>query len=158
VIDAARANLDSIRVLPAHNIRGLALSSDGEKLLISHQLLSSHAHTTVDDIHWGNLMENNLRYLQIEAVLAQDSDLFRASQVFPLGDVNEGAADPAGVIVSSEGKVVVALGGIGKVAIGSETNYVFDRVSTGEHPSELTLSADGQKVYVINAFGDSVSV
>src|SRR5262249_14504837 len=43
VIDPARGTVESDRTLPAHNIRGLALSADGTRLLVSHQVLSGQA-------------------------------------------------------------------------------------------------------------------
>ncbi|HLJ10235.1 MAG TPA: YncE family protein, partial [Planctomycetaceae bacterium] len=53
VIDVSSGELESVRELPAHNIRGLAVNADGSRLLIAHQILNSLARTTPDDVHWG---------------------------------------------------------------------------------------------------------
>ena len=39
VVDPARGTLESVRTLPAHNIRGLALTPDGRTLVVAHQVL-----------------------------------------------------------------------------------------------------------------------
>src|SRR5262249_56559808 len=61
VVDPARGKAESVRALPAHNIRGLAASPSGESVLVAHQILNALATTSRDDIHWGNLLTNNLR-------------------------------------------------------------------------------------------------
>jgi DNA-binding beta-propeller fold protein YncE len=61
VIDLGRTEIESVRTIPVHNIRGLTLSRKSGALLVAGQTLNRHAQTTVDDIHWGNLMANNLR-------------------------------------------------------------------------------------------------
>src|SRR5262249_14368784 len=61
VVDVERGEVESVRELPAHNLRGLALSGDGTRLLIAHQTLNPKIRTDFDYIHWGNLLTNNLR-------------------------------------------------------------------------------------------------
>ena len=61
VVDPERGEVESVRSLPGHNMRGLALSDDGKRLLVAHQTLNPLANTTRDDIHWGNLATNDLR-------------------------------------------------------------------------------------------------
>src|SRR5262249_51232050 len=68
VLDPARGEVESVRVIPAHNIRGLALSGDSRQLLVSHQVLSARATTALNDIHWGNLLTNNLRELPLDGL------------------------------------------------------------------------------------------
>src|SRR5262245_57775572 len=46
IIDLERFAVDGVRQLPAHNIRGLALSPDGKKVLVAHQILNDLAETT----------------------------------------------------------------------------------------------------------------
>src|SRR5207237_7343012 len=65
VVDLGEGEVESVRSLPGHNIRGLALSSDGRQVLVAHQLLHTHARTTFDDVHWGNLMTKNLPLLSL---------------------------------------------------------------------------------------------
>src|SRR2546421_620922 len=94
VVNVQRAAVESVRSLPAHNIRGLALSRDG-RMLLAHQHLSALAHTTRDDVHWGNVVTNQLRSLRLSAVLAPAADALADEDVQPLGDVDRGAGDPA---------------------------------------------------------------
>jgi hypothetical protein len=51
--------------VPGHNIRGLALSADGKRALITHQVLYPYADTTLNEVHWGNLLTNNLRSVPV---------------------------------------------------------------------------------------------
>src|SRR5262249_18742513 len=60
-VDLGRGEVRSVRTLPAHNIRGLALSGDGRDLLVAHQTLNGRANTSFDDVHWGNLITNVVR-------------------------------------------------------------------------------------------------
>jgi hypothetical protein len=61
VVNLARDSLDSVRSIPSHNIRGLALTPDGRSLVVAHQTLSKLARSTFEDVHWGSLVGNHLR-------------------------------------------------------------------------------------------------
>jgi YVTN family beta-propeller protein len=158
VVDIGRGQVDSVRSLPAHNIRGLALSQDGKELLLAHQALNGRAATTFDDVHWGNLLTNNLRVLPLHDVLKPDADLLRASRLHYFGDVGSAAGDPARMAVAGDGKVVVTLAGVGEVALGHEKEYRWQRLRVGQRPTAVVLSPDGRWAYVGNQFADSVSV
>ena len=49
--------------LTAHNLRGLALVSGGDRVAIVHQELHSGMHTSSDDIRWGVFLTNSVRLL-----------------------------------------------------------------------------------------------
>lgn len=158
VVDTRTGEVESVRRLPAHNIRGLALSQDGKRLLVAHQILSELASTSVPDIHWGNLMTNNLRLLDLAIVLNPKKDLLCDSHLEHLGDVGHGAADPAGVAVCPDGKVVVALSGVGEIAIAGKPGADWHYVEVGARPTALRAAPDSRTVYVANTLGDSISV
>jgi YVTN family beta-propeller protein len=158
VIDPTRGEVESDRLLPAHNIRGLAPSADGTRLLVSHQLLRSLGTTSRDDIHWGNFLTNCLRELSLASVLDPRADLLRGSRLHHLGDVGRGAGDPAGVAALPEGKAVVALAGVGEVAIGGGTEGSWQRVSVGRQPTAVALSPDRRRAYVANTLADSITI
>jgi YVTN family beta-propeller protein len=158
VVDLGRGEVDSVRTLPAHNIRGLALSADGKDLLVAHQVLNSLAETTRTDIHWGNLISNNLRVLPLADVWTPGADLLRGSRLQLLGDVGQGAGDPAGVAVTSAGKVLVALAGVDEIFLGSERPGNGTRLKVGRRPTAVVVSPDQGRAYVANTLGDSVSV
>ena len=158
VVDTRTGAVDSVRQIPGHNIRGLALSQDGKHLLVSHQILSSLATSSLDDIHWGNLLTNNVRFLALSAILNPREDLLRGSRLLYLGGPDRGAADPADVAAGPEGRFVVALAGVGEIAVTREGDTDWQRVTVGQRPTALALHPDGLQAYVANTFGDSVSV
>ncbi|AGA31468.1 YVTN family beta-propeller repeat protein [Singulisphaera acidiphila DSM 18658] len=160
VVDRVRAALDSVRNLPAHNIRGLALTSDGRSLIVAHQRLHRQARTDFEDVFWGRFVTSHVRYLSLAAVLANGSDqeLLRDSDLLNLGEPYSGAGDPAGLVCGSSGAVVVALGGVGEVAVERSRLGQFRRYGVGPRPSALALPPEGKVVYVADAIGDQVSV
>jgi YVTN family beta-propeller protein len=157
VVDVRRGEVRAVHALPAHNIRGLALSRDGQDLLVTHSLLGGRARTSFDDIHWGNLLSSHLRALPLAGVLAPGADVLRDSHSLPLGEVTRGAADPEGVAIAPDSTAVVALGGVGEVAVGPGPDG-WQRLVVGHRPTAVVLSPDGRRAYVANAFADSVSV
>lgn len=158
VVDLGRGAVESLRTLPAHNIRGLALSDDGKELLVAHQILNGQAQTTFDDVHWGNLMTNNLRILTVASVLDPKADLLRGSRLVQLGDVNQGAGDPAALVLGSAGTAIVALGGTSEVTWGPLNRGNWNRLRVGRRPTALAVSADRQRAFVAGTFADSVTV
>jgi YVTN family beta-propeller protein len=158
VVDVEHGAVESVRALPVHNIRGLALSADGRRLLMAHQVLNPLAQTTRDDILWGNLLTNNVRALPLAGLLDPKADLLHDSELYHLGDVDHGTGDPAGIAVGADGRMVVALAGVGELAIGSERGDGWRNVAVGSRPTAVVLSPDGQRAYVANTFADSVSV
>jgi len=158
VIDAESDKLESVRALPAHNIRGLALGRDGKELLVAHQTLNGLAHTTFDDVHWGNLLTNNVRVLQMARVLSPAADLLEGSRLHYLGDVGRAAGDPARIVRTPGGTTMVALAGVGEVAIAQEASYIWQRVAVGRGPGAIVVGPKSDRAYVANEFSDSVSV
>ncbi len=158
LVELRKQALESVRQLPAHNIRGLALAADGKTLLVAHQMLNPLARSTFDDLHWGLLISNHVRVLRLDAVLNPAAELLRGSGRFELGDVGKGAADPSGLVVDSRGNLIVALGGVNEAAITRGTGQPLRRVAVGHRPGAMTISRDGQFVYIANALDDTLSV
>ena len=104
VVNWKDGKVESDRLLPAHNIRGLTLNTDGTRLLISHQVLNSRASSSRDDVHWGNLLTNGVRELRLASVLDPKADLLLDSRLHRLGDVGRGAGDPASVTICLAGR------------------------------------------------------
>jgi YVTN family beta-propeller protein len=103
------------------------------------------------------LITNALREIPLADVLDPNADLLRESRLHRLGDVGSGAGDPAAVRALPGGGVVVALAGVGEVAIGGGKG-AWRRLPVGRRPSALAVSPDGGSVYVANTHEDSVSV
>ena len=155
VVDTERGVVDSVRSLPGHNIRGLALSGDGKQLLLTQQVLAEDTPTRTDDIRWGNVITNGVRFLSLEDVLRPDADLLRHSHFHLLGEFRRGAADPSGLAVVA-GKPIVALAGTGEVAIGSQPRGDWPRLRIGRRPTALARA--GRRVFVTDTFDDTVTV
>ncbi len=158
IVDVAQAKIKLLRKLPGSNIRGLALSPDGKKLLVSHQILTNLAETTHNDIHWGILMTNLLRWLELARLYGPEDELLKNSHVHLLGDPGNAASDPAGVAINAASDVAVALAGVGQLALGNEVEYGLRRMKVARRPTAVVFSPDGRQVYVANTFADSISV
>jgi cytochrome c peroxidase len=158
IIDAPRMQRMHLRTFPSHNIRGLAISPDGKMLLVAHQMLNELAHTTNNDVHWGLLMSNDLRWLPLDSVLSPTADLYKGAHMHPLGPAGNATGDPSGLAVTPQGTVVVTLGGIDELALGVENDFSLQRVGVGRRPTAVTVSGDGQRAFVANTLADSISV
>lgn len=158
IVNCADGRIAAMKTIPAHNIRGLAWSTDGNWLQVSHQTLSPLAHTTLEDIHWGSLVSNVLRSLPLSALDAQDADILKRSQLISLGDVGKGAADPAALVIAKNGTAYVALAGVGELAWGHLDKSDFRRVRVGIRPTALLADPNSEHVYVADSFGDSIFI
>jgi YVTN family beta-propeller protein len=156
VVDAAKGELHHVHELPAHNIRGLAVYNG--RLLLTHQRLSASAVTDFDDVHWGNLITNNLRLLRLEALNRSGANLLSGGDLYYLGDIGHAAGDPAGLSVTSSGTIVVALAGVDEIAIRAEKATGWKRLKIGQRPTAMTVTRDGNRAYVANTNSDSISV
>ncbi|MFP6899769.1 MAG: hypothetical protein VCA36_02430, partial [Opitutales bacterium] len=58
--------LVSTRVLPGHNVGGIALAPNGIDLLFSHQALNPYVPTVRPRVFWGSVMQNGLTSLAIK--------------------------------------------------------------------------------------------
>lgn len=146
------------RSFPGHNVRSMLVTADGQKLLVAHQMLNDLAHTIRNDVHWGMLMSNDLRWLNVESVLAGGKELYFGSHMHPLGEAGRGAADPAGIAMSKSGTVVVALAGTNEVAMGKESDFSLFRLKVGKRPTAVAITPDGASALVANMFDDSISI
>ena len=159
LLDGRRGDVRQKRVIPGHQLRGMGLLENGKRLVIAQQVLNPLARTDDNDVHWGILMSNDLRWLKLTALLDPQSDLFDQSHMTPLGEASHGAADPAGLVVVGEDSplVVVALAGVGEIAYGRPTDYVFRRMRVGRHPTAVA-ARDRRRIFVADTFDDTISV
>lgn len=158
LVDLDQFAYRATRAFPAHNIRGLVSSIDGSMLIVAHQMLNDLAHTTRNDVHWGLLMSNDLRWLRWESVLTADKDIYAGAHMHPLGEAGSATADPAGLAVAATGQVVVTLGGVGEVALGRESDFSLYRLRVGRRPTAVVVNASGTRAVVANTFDDTLSV
>jgi mono/diheme cytochrome c family protein len=158
VVDLDSGKIVLTREFPGHAVRGLALSPDGEMLLASHQMLNPDAHVNQSDIHWGLLMSNDLRWMRLTSLLDPQRELYAGGRVHPLGVPGRGGADPAGVAITPGGTVIVCLGGVNQVMLGTQDDLSLLPVGVGRRPTAVTLLGDGNRAVVVNTFDDSLSV
>jgi len=157
LVNVSQAKIEIVRSIPGHNIRGLAWSSDGRRLFVSHQTLNPLAYSSPDDLHWGSVVSNVVRSLDLDALERPETDVLAGSELFPLGDVGNGAGDPASLAVTKDGTVYVALAGVGEVAATPADMAALHRLRVGIRPTALAASADGVEVYVADMFGDAIT-
>jgi DNA-binding beta-propeller fold protein YncE/mono/diheme cytochrome c family protein len=150
--------LNGMRRFPGHNIRGLGVSANGQMLLVAHQMLNELAHTVRNDVHWGLLMSNDLRWLRLDNILQGGADLYSGAHMHPLGEAGSATGDPSALQVAESGTVVVALGGVGEIALGKEDDFSLRRVKVGRRPTSLLIREAQNQVLVLNRLDDSVSV
>ncbi len=157
VIDLSQDRVERVLELPAHNIRGLAVTADGSHLLVARQSLDPFARANRDDVVWGGLMSNSLVSLRLADIRSPTGNMLAAMRTLDLGDFSTPSGDPQKVIVGASGEVIVAVGGVGRVAIGQHTWPRLDHVKVGRRPRALASGSDG-RLYVANTLSNSISV
>ncbi len=158
IVDMEKHHLVHVREFPGHNIRGMRVSPNGEMLIVAHQMLNELAHTVRNDVHWGLLMSNDLRWLKLDAVLTPGTDLYENAHMHPLGEAGSATGDPAGLTLTTKGAVVVSLGGVGEIAIGKEDDFSLYRIHVGKRPTAVVADRDARFLYVANTFDDEISI
>jgi YVTN family beta-propeller protein len=156
VIDVKQWKLLGIRDLPAHNIRGMCIS--GTQLVLAHQRLNPEAQTTFDDVHWGSVITNNLRFVSIERLLNPRDDVLKDGSLSYLGEVGQAAGDPTALARTDDGTHIVCLAGVNEVAIKAPRDAKWTRLPTGARPTAMVLSPDSRRAFVANTLDDTISV
>jgi YVTN family beta-propeller protein len=158
IVEPDTWKLVGVREIPAHNIQGMSVTPDGRMLAIAHQMLNDLAHTVRNDIHWGMLLSNDLRWVPLNAALDPKVELYAGAHMHPLGDPGRGGADPSDLAITSGGLAIVSMGGADQIALGSEQDFSLRRIAVGRRPTALAVSRDEKLAYVANTFDDSISL
>ncbi|MCU0876694.1 MAG: c-type cytochrome [Pirellulaceae bacterium] len=158
IVDPAVQKLVDTRQFPGHNVRGVRTRPDGKMLVVAHQMLNDLAHSIQNDIHWGLLMSNDLRWLEVDSVLAGGEKLYYGAHIHPLGDPGKGGGDPGGLAAAPDGTVCVSLSGVNQIALGKENDFSMQRIRVGRRPTAVAFSPDSRQLFVANTHDDSVSV
>ncbi|MCY2984553.1 MAG: c-type cytochrome [Planctomycetota bacterium] len=139
------------------SIRGLSVF--GKDLVTLHAMLNEFSRTDQNEIHWGVLMANDIRLVDIDLLLKERGDkIYVGGRVNPVGVPGNGSAEPTSMAVHSSGKVAVSVGGTDMLAIGQTDGYTYKYIPVGRYPSSAAWSSDGLTVYVANQFDDTISV
>lgn len=157
IVDTDDWKLSAIKKIPGHNIRGLAID-DTKRLLVAQQELNPLAHSSRDDVHWGNMISNLLVSFPIEQVCDPLADVLPHRTVNQLGGPGNAAGDPGRIVLGPKGEVSVLLSGVHEVALGVDENEnEFRRVAVGQRPTSAVSTSQGT-MYVANMFSDSISL
>lgn len=146
------------RMFFAHNVRGLGATPDGKMWMAAHQILNEYANSIRNDVHWGVMLSNDLRWLRRDKLLAAGDDFYTGGHIHPLGEPGNASGDPTDLAMSRDGTVAVALGGVSEIATGKEFDFNLQRVSVGKRPVAVALSSDSKKAFVANQHGESISI
>ena len=157
VVDTASREVAHVHKFGAHNIRGLAISQDGESLLVSHQILNDAALPRRSDIVWGVMVNNLLRSANLADVLNGKSGAMYGGLTVNVGYAGQGAGDPDSMFVDEAGRAVIALAGVDEVLIGEPASRAFQRIGVGRHPIDLLPLSEGRFV-VVNELSDSLTL
>jgi YVTN family beta-propeller protein len=158
LIHVAAGELLSVRELPGHNLCAMTMMPEAPWFLVAQQSISSLARADREDIHWGTLLRNNLRWLSPSNVANPNGDLLAASRLEFLGGTGNGAADPGEVLALPDGRIAVAISGINAVLLCRVGTVGYQRIDVGRRPTALIASEDGKRIYVANTLDDSVTV
>jgi YVTN family beta-propeller protein len=157
VVNLRRRKVESVRRLAGHNLGGLALDRR-HGLLLTHQTLNGGGRTTRADIRNSNLITNDVHRLPLADVLNPSADPLQGGRLYPLGDVERGAGDPAAVAEADDGRMLITLAGTDELAVGRPDQATWTRLAVGCRPTAVAVDTAARRVYVANTFGDSVSV
>jgi DNA-binding beta-propeller fold protein YncE len=158
VVDPVRGTIVSVREIPGHNLRGLTLTHDGSTVILARQLSSRLATSSFDDVHWGDLMKNQVLRLRSDAILDPGTSPLRGSSARDLDVVGHAAGDPEDLAIDPKGRTVVALAGVGEVAIFDDGASSVARVAAGTRPFSVVLSPNGELACVADIEEDAVSI
>ncbi|TWT38627.1 di-heme oxidoredictase family protein [Blastopirellula retiformator] len=157
-LDADDLSVQAINQFPAHNIQRLHLADDGESVALAHQMLSELAYTNDNDIHWGLVMTNDIRWLMVDALTKQDSNLYEGNRMHSIGEPGVGSGDPTGIAIASTDDYAVSMGATNQVAIGKDRAYGIWRIKVGARPTDVIFSADEKLVYSADSLDDTISI
>ncbi len=140
------------------SIRGLALH--GKDLVTLHAMLNEFSRTDQNEIHWGVLMANDVRLIEIDLLMKERGDrIYVGGRVNPVGVPGNGSAEPTALSVHAEtGGVAVSVGGTDMLALGRTDAYTYQYVPVGRYPTAVAWTSNGKFVYVANKFDDTISV
>ena len=157
VVNTSTHDVEHVHDFGAHNIRGLALSDDGQTLLISHQILNDAALPRRSDIIWGVMIDNMLRTAKLDDILKGKPGAIYSGQTINVGYAGQGAGDPDSLFIDQAGRAVIALAGVNEVSIGAPFSRAFQRIGVGRRPIDL-LPISEDRFVVVNELSDSLTL
>ena len=141
-----------------YNIRDLALSPDGGNLWMAHQTLHPNATTLRGDIQWGFLMENNVNGFSVNDL---PQHYISTDPIQPKGQLERpgnAAGDPEALLWTDQNELLVALAGVGEVAVLHPDTTEVHRLGVGRRPTSMAYDRENRRAFIANTLSDSISV
>ncbi len=158
IIDIETWTIDAIRTLNAHNIRGLAISSDEQSLLVAHQILNQQVTTGLDAVRDGTFdAERDPHRPAGEAVRSAGLAAVQCPHDLP-GSPTRWSVRPADLVLDAKNNLCVSLGGVDQLAVVTSKGLERRRPRVGRRPTRILPVPDRAEVVVVNTFSDSVSL
>ncbi len=154
VVDAARPRTLAVHRLHGHNIRGLAVSANGKRLYVAHQKMPYRALADYEELHWGRMVANGVRVLDVDDVLRSETGQRLDGWLDEQGGIGGATGDPGGVVTGPHGVMAVAFSGVGEVVVRSHGHV--KRIAVQTRPEAMAIKH--HRLYVANRFDDSVSI
>jgi YVTN family beta-propeller protein len=141
--------------LPATNLRGMALSQDGKRLVVTGQQPHNDIPTDRPEAVWSNVL----------VTVRLGNGAGSVERVLALDTPDRGAADPCGVALSGSGDTAyVTLSGTHEVIQAPVGNGApaqigpLHRVHTGANPRALALRPGGAELWIGCHLGNTLSI
>jgi YVTN family beta-propeller protein len=158
VLNGSSLESTAVHSMLGHNIQGLAINEQSRELIVAQQELNPLAHATQDDVHWGNMMSNQLAKYPLDKATDPDVKLVDHRTVTQLGEPGAAAADPGSFVLQPDGRTALILTGTHEVAFLDDSyTEIRQRLRVGTRPMDLAAAKNG-RLYVANMFADSISV
>lgn len=139
-----------------HNVSGLAKGKNDSVLFMPHMTLTHEKPTTRFNVHWGDVMLNVVRSIEIVSLLDEKKDV--STNFNYLGRPDNATGDPTEIIVTKSGRQLVCFAGVGEIGISDVGVNTFDRVFVGARPEAIAMNVDESLVYVASKFDDTIAI
>jgi Di-haem cytochrome c peroxidase len=158
VVNSNDGKMQANHMLYGHAITNI--EQDGsEDIVMLHPMLNDFAQTNQNDIHWGVLMANDLRWVGTKELLYKTGDeIYTGGRVHPVGVPGNGAGEPTSLALGKGDYLAITVGGTNQLAVGRRDGYTFAYVNVGRYPVSCVIARDGQRCFVVNQFDDSVCI
>ncbi|MDG2384304.1 MAG: cytochrome c peroxidase [Pirellulaceae bacterium] len=141
----------------SHNLSGLALV-DETTARVPHLMLNHEQATTGSNVHWGDVMSNVVRSVDLNWFRSQAAEETTAADLYYLGHPDDATGDPTGICITKDQRQIIAFAGINQVGISDVGANTYRRIPVGRRPGAFILDQDQRLLYVANRFDDSLSI
>lgn len=156
-IDWRRRRILAVHTIDGHNLRGLAFDPATRTVAFAGQTLNSQLPTTAEHLRSGALMKNRLwqvawdRFADPRPLEAEDL------AIVELDRPDVGAGDPNAIARTTDGRLLIALGGTARLAVVADGSLNAKSSVVGARPCDILLLPDQSQAIVVNQLSDSVS-